>query len=120
MQTFLVSTVGFKRHYFIEFGTAFIEYGLHSEYYMYQYENQMAQASINPNIDEIGIKPLIGIGFISPLKIFKKRVPIIKSFTFGYRFVPQELEQVGVSSGPTVALRVGYFKRQYQENYVPN
>ena len=47
-------------------------------------------------------------------------MPIIKSFTFGYRFVPEELEQVGVSSGPTVALRVGYFKRQYQENYVPN
>ena len=120
-ETFVVFTTGLmKRHYFNEFGTVFIEYGLHVEYYMYKYENKIAEASIiDPNIDEIGIKPLIGVGFVSPLKIFKKRVPIIKSFTFGYRFVPQELEQVGVSSGPTVALRVGYFKRQYQENYIP-
>ena len=119
-ETFYLATVGLiQRHYFSKFGTVFIEYGLHGEYYMYKYKDQIAQASFDPNIDAIGIKPLIGIGFVSPLKIFKKRVPIIKSFTFGYRFVPQELEQVGVSSGPTVALRVGYFKRQYQENYIP-
>ena len=58
---------------FIEFGTVFFEYGLHSEYYMYRYENQMAQASLNPNIDGIGIKPLIGLGFFSPLKIFYRK-----------------------------------------------
>ena len=119
-ETFYLATAGLiQRHYFSKFGTVFIEYGLHGEYYMYKYKDQIAQASFDPNVDGIGIKPLIGIGFVSPLKIFKKRVPIIKSFTFGYRFVPQELEQVGVSSGPTVALRVGYFKRQYQENYIP-
>ncbi len=83
------------------------------------YENQMAEASLSPNTDGMGIKPLIGLEFITPLKLFNKRVPIIKSFTFGYRLVPKELEQVGVSSGPTVALRFGYFRRQYQENYVP-
>ena len=85
-----------------------------------KYENEIAQASIDPNSDAIGIKPMIGLGFISPLKIFNTPLPIIKSFTFGYRFVPKELEQVGVSSGPTVALRVGRFSRKYQENYVPN
>ena len=118
--TFTLSTVGLmQRHYFNKFGTVFIEYGLHGEYYMYRYENEIAEVSINPNTDGIGIKPLIGLGFITPLKLFNKRVPIIKSFTFGYRLVPKELEQVGVSSGPTVAIRFGYFRRQYQENYVP-
>jgi len=120
-ETFIISTVGvMKRHYLNKFGTVFFEYGLHSEYYMYKYENQMVQASLDPNADEIGIKPLIGIGFTSPQKLFNKKVPIIKSFTFGYRFVPKELEKLGISSGPTVALRFGYYRRQYQENYLPN
>ena len=120
-ETFIIFPAGLNfRYYFNKFGTIFFEYGAHVEYYMYKYENQMAEISIDPNVDGIGIKPLIGLGFLSPLKIFNKRLPIMRSFIFGYRFVPQELEQVGVVSGPTVSIRIGYITRHYQENYVPN
>ena len=120
-ETFIIFPAGLNfRYYFNKFGTIFFEYGLHGEFYMYKYKNQMAEISIDPNSDGIGMKLLIGLGFISPLKIFNKRLPIIKSFTFGYRFVPQELEQVGVTSGPVAAMRFGYFTRKYRGNNVPN